>query len=114
MEEKSNVFLSSNPSYSYTMGFKNDTINAIYAEDTHVDDIENQFVIYPNPANNSLYISTLTDIRQAVIYDISGVVLMNITSEEALRQIDISSLKSGVYLIEVYDSNKMKNNKQVY
>ena len=106
--EKSNVFLSSNPSYSYTMGFKNDTINAIYAEDTHVDDIENQFVIYPNPANNSLYISTLTDIRQAVIYDISGVVLMNITSEEALRQIDISSLKSGVYLIEVYDSNKMK------
>jgi len=105
--KKSNALLTTQPSYSYAMGFENDTINAVYAEETYVDEIENQFVIYPNPANNLLYISTLTDIRQIVIYDISGKVLMNISSRDALRQIDISSLKSGVYLIEVYDSNKM-------
>jgi len=105
--DNSNVLLSTSPSYNYTMGFENDTIIAVYTKDTYVDEIENQFVIYPNPANNTLYINTLTDIYQAIIYDISGMVLMNISSKDALRQIDVSSLESGVYLIEVYDSSKM-------
>jgi len=106
--DKSNVLLSTSPSYNYTTGFENDTINAVYVKINNIHEVENQFAIYPNPVSNLLYISTLTDIRQAIIYDISGMILMNISSGDALRQIDVSYLKSGVYLIEAYDSSKMK------
>ena len=62
------------------------------------------FVVYPNPALNEIYISSTSDYMSDTlkIYSVSGHLvqiekLTNLTSE----QIDISSLPSGIYFLEI-------------
>ncbi len=65
---------------------------------------EDKPVIYPNPANDVLYIrlSGTVKITSVVIYDLSGKAvksLKEMTSKEGLISIDISDLERGCYLI---------------
>ncbi|MBQ3689391.1 MAG: glycoside hydrolase family 97 C-terminal domain-containing protein, partial [Bacteroidales bacterium] len=55
------------------------------------------FKIYPNPAENIIKAETLS--KRISIFDISGKKVLEITNFESSREIDVSGLKSGVYII---------------
>ncbi len=63
------------------------------------------FRIYPNPANNNLNIKSLAPITKVELFDITGKKVLE-TQALVNDKLNISSLKSGMYLIKIQDSNK--------
>jgi hypothetical protein len=57
-------------------------------------------VVYPNPARNLLYIQSPVTVEQVVIRDLNGQQVKHIASP-AGREVDISDLASGVYLVGI-------------
>lgn len=62
----------------------------------------NNLELYPNPTLNTFNIKQ-SEVKEMTIAikDVSGKLLMNHTSNELTTTIDISSMKSGVYFIEI-------------
>lgn len=63
--------------------------------------INNNVITYPNPFNETIHITLLNNIifDKAVIYDLSGKEIITTYNNE----IDLSNLKSGIYLIRILD-----------
>ena len=61
---------------------------------------QNQFLIYPNPATNTLNIKT-QQAGNLMLTDITGRVILQSSIINHLSQIDISSLAKGVYLLRL-------------
>jgi OmpA-OmpF porin, OOP family len=61
--------------------------------------------LYPNPVLNELVINTEIDIKQIEIYDFNGKLLMTIYGKT--RNIDMSDLTIGVYLIKLKTSESV-------
>ena len=59
--------------------------------------------IYPNPANDRIFIEAETEIEDVVLYDIYGRVqnLRNSETQKLRNSIDVSSLKSGIYFVKI-------------
>jgi hypothetical protein len=66
--------------------------------------------IFPNPANESITISGLTEIANVSITDMSGRVLFT-DSEFDNGTIDISKFAAGVYLVNISNSSLTKSMK---
>lgn len=68
-----------------------------------IDDLNlaaNQISIYPIPANNYVTIKNTTGHILAIdIYDIRGAFIKTINVENGKKQINVSELHSGIYLI---------------
>jgi hypothetical protein len=78
---------------------------------TGIDEIELVNVkIYPNPATNNITVDlpTLTNKATATVYDVLGAAQHQVALYQQKTSIDISSLASGVYFIEVFADKKMK------
>ncbi len=65
--------------------------------------LNNQVLIYPNPFNETIFISLLNNsgLNKAILYDLLGKDVLTTHKSE----IDVKDLKSGVYLIMVIDNN---------
>jgi hypothetical protein len=56
--------------------------------------------IYPNPVMGELYIKTNSiQLEQVIVYDVLGKVIINTILN--LDKIDVSTLKIGIYLLEI-------------
>lgn len=74
-----------------------------------IDEIENQlsssdFEVYPNPANDILYIKAdlgKDKLVQADVYTLTGELLKSFTNTENLTPMDISDLSDGFYFLKV-------------
>ena len=62
--------------------------------------------LYPNPAQNVLFISAERTIQKASIYNLLGKVVKTILIDNKSKSIDISSLSSGMYLIKYTINSK--------
>lgn len=62
----------------------------------------NSLGIYPNPANNFIYIKNNSDFQTIEIFDLTGKSVMKM-NEFNQSMINISNLKSGLYLIKTND-----------
>ncbi len=72
--------------------------------DIGVDEQENfQLGLFPNPVKDIIEITLTADVKlyQAVIRDVNGKEIMSLDIGEAEKRINVSSLKQGVYLIEI-------------
>jgi len=69
---------------------------------------ELEWSIYPNPANNIVWLST--EFKSATIYDASGKTIMSVS---AGKSIDISQLERGVYMIQIVTHNDMLTQQQL-
>tara|TARA_B110000908_G_scaffold135572_1_gene160435 strand:- start:584 stop:1045 length:462 start_codon:yes stop_codon:yes gene_type:complete len=56
--------------------------------------------MYPNPASSSLNISATSMIKNAIIYNILGKQVMNISINKNSESINVSNLSSGMYIIK--------------
>ena len=68
--------------------------------------LQNSLVIFPNPAKNTIFISSTKQIISWKIYDMTGAFIQQ---KEAcncsFEQIDISTLSSGIYTVIISDEN---------
>ena len=65
------------------------------------DVVESNFSIYPNPATNSINISTNETIDLITIFDIKGSLVFSKSYEQNNTSIDVSNFSKGVYTVKV-------------
>lgn len=84
-----------------------------------VDDMEklssNLFKIYPNPANDLIYINFKNNDKYSVeLLDVNGrVILTKVFEKNIKNSIDISTLKAGEYFLKAQSSDKIKIEKLI-
>lgn len=83
----------------------NNTLNLSAEEIT-----QSEITIYPNPAKDILTFKTTEKIRKAEIYDLNGR-LVKVELGISNNQIDVSSLKTGTYVIKVTSDKKYHQTK---
>lgn len=62
-------------------------------------------LIYPNPANDRIFINNIENIKEVKIYNSEGRLLKNISTNST--SIDVSSLEKGIYYVEILTLNKI-------
>jgi len=71
-----------------------------------------KLIIYPNPAKGKLSIENIHANSQVSISSLNGIfVYAKVVTNEGAAQIDISKLKSGIYLLKVTDSISSRTEK---
>jgi hypothetical protein len=60
-------------------------------------------LVYPNPANEKLYLRSAEEVKQIRIIDLHGREVMSVTND--LKQINIETLTNGIYFIEITTSS---------
>lgn len=68
---------------------------------------QNSIQIYPNPAQDRLSISSEHNIDSIIIYDISGREVLRQSINKNNIPLNIKSLKSGTYLIQIFDKGNL-------
>jgi len=76
-----------------------------------VEDLsKNDFILFPNPATNTIFVKTSKEeLRTITVYSIFG---EKIIHEAHANKIDISYLKSGMYLVKINNNQTIKFIKQ--
>jgi hypothetical protein len=67
--------------------------------------------IYPNPASTFLYIESSDKIKEVRIYNMLGECVLKLEIRNSENQIDVRSLKDGIYFIEVVAEGKIWKDK---
>jgi hypothetical protein len=72
------------------------------------DFIAENISVYPNPTNEMVWVSSNTSfpVDSYSIYDISGRKVMQNAFNASEKKVDVSSLDSGIYLLELISSEK--------
>lgn len=76
--------------------------------------LNSQFIIYPNPATSKLFIQDLIN-KGSLTINMTNLLGQEVLSERLINhqtELDISQLKNGVYLIRIYDENKLINHSE--
>jgi subtilisin family serine protease len=69
--------------------------------DDAIEELENNFEIYPNPVDDVLYIKSDNNIKEVNIYNIVGIKVATVSGQQSAISVDMSGLSSGVYFVEV-------------
>ncbi len=101
-------------------------VNNAYGSDTiiktdyiHIDSLatgiqtnsSRDFIMYPNPAKNTLFISCKEKLQSVEIMNIAGVVVKIQGCNTRQAEINIADLPSGMYFIRLQTKNKLITNK---
>ena len=65
-----------------------------------IDEINSKLEIYPNPANDKIFIEAEIEIENVVVYDIYGRQQSTVNGQQSLS-IDLSNLNAGIYIIKI-------------
>ncbi len=57
--------------------------------------------IYPNPTSSFINIESYNNIQKVEIYNTTGQIIQSFSINNSLAKLDVSNLKSGIYLIKV-------------
>ena len=80
-----------------------DYVKVYQADGVSLDEItylSNSVKMYPNPANNLIFISSDVAPSNLSVYNVFGKLILE--QESNTECIDVSSLKSGVYFVDLY------------
>ena len=67
-----------------------------------ISNYESRFMVYPNPANDILFINAEVEINEVTIYDVYGRQQDNKTTrQQDMISIDLSKLNAGIYIIKI-------------
>lgn len=73
----------------------------------------NQVDIVPNPARNTIQISSPVEVEKLIISDLSGKILLQNSASSNEIKVDISKFKSGVYLVNLLLDNGLRVTKKI-
>ena len=89
---------------------KTDIINSSTEEDVS----GNKFTLIPNPATNLLRINASYKIEKILILDVNGRVVINIEKgNNQSEEVDVSSLRNGVYFVQIFNKHGVGTEKIV-
>lgn len=74
---------------------------------------EFSFNMYPNPASNTLYVTTKTNNSVINIYNITGKIVLTKTLSQGDNLVNVSRLASGVYLARFSSDNQVDTKKLI-
>jgi hypothetical protein len=100
-----------NPEKKAGMDFSSSRSNMEQVQNTSIPEVtfENKpFIMYPNPAEKVLYFrfsKTYTDPLYYKIYNSTGINVLEGLIHSGNNSIDISSLSSGIFVMELWDEN---------
>ena len=105
--------IATNAAGALTIKFKSDAIvnkggwvaEISCAVITNITTTKEEFSIYPNPASSTVNINCLNE-GQYEILNLAGVIVSRNYLERGHNSIDIKSLKTGVYIVKVKNTNK--------
>ena len=114
--EEATLVATPNEGYKFLNWTENDTIVSEEAEFTFVvkgnrnfvanfvstegvDELTASFRLYPNPANDKLYIETETEVEGVVVYDAFGRQQTTDNGQQSI--VDVSNLNAGVYFVMI-------------
>jgi len=69
-------------------------------------DLKNSFSIYPNPSNGYFTFNSLEKESVIEIYDITGRLIFNTTTQNTSETIDLSDKQKGVYFYRIISDKK--------
>ncbi len=98
--------LTENPEYkfSYNGGNTANRFEILFSEQTNIDENNNEFVIFPNPANTYVQVQSNNLIIESLeLTDITGKVLLQRSNT---NRMNISKLKKGIYFLTVKTERK--------
>ncbi|MHB0755150.1 T9SS type A sorting domain-containing protein [Polaribacter sp. M15] len=75
------------------------------------NNLQSKFSVYPNPVSNILNLTNIEGDFSFKVFDITGKILLNGT-RKASNKIDVSSLKKGLYFLEI-SSETIKSIKKI-
>jgi hypothetical protein len=79
--------------------------------------VENQLLVYPNPTNGKIFITSNTKnvIQKVEVYSLSGqkVLKHNLKEKVSKTEIDMSSLPTGTYIIHIQDQSGKNSNHKI-
>ena len=76
-------------------------------------EIANELIVYPNPANDILYVkSSGESIKNVKIYNANGVLVRNQSEDLQLHSINISVLPRGIYFLRINGEKTVKFQKR--
>ena len=77
------------------------------------DDVKNQSeaILYPNPVTNELNINAKENLEQVIVYNLTGQQVLSKIAVSKSAKLDVSNLKSGVYIVEVKTDKSSKTYK---
>jgi hypothetical protein len=77
------------------------------------DESQNVFSMFPNPANNTVYVNVNTQDSQLTIYDITGKLVLNTALNLGENSVDISQMASGLYLARFAANGNVQTEKLI-
>lgn len=81
---------------------------------TGTDDFSKEnFSVYPNPVRDILHINTVTAVDNINVYDVLGKLVLQSQPDAVSPHIDMSTLSSGAYLVQVTIGNASKTVKVI-
>ncbi|MFK7948124.1 MAG: T9SS type A sorting domain-containing protein [Saprospiraceae bacterium] len=69
--------------------------------------------IYPNPAHDKLFVESQTTFQQAIIYNIIGQPIKEVSIQNNQAEINVSDLSKGIYMLQLMMENGESVTKQI-
>ncbi len=68
--------------------------------------VEDEFILYPNPASGMLYLNAASAPEQVYIMNLTGQILAVYNQENGLESFDVSALASGTYVLAIRNGDE--------
>ena len=75
-------------------------------------DNEPDLTIYPVPSKDNLYLNGIQSNDRLIVYDINGLVNIDLTVQKNISQLDISRLNNGVYILNIIRKGNIVTSKR--
>jgi len=72
---------------------------------TDINNDDDNINIYPNPANNILYVEGVFDNSNLQIYNLLGSLIISKQITQNITTMDISQLSKGIYIVKIFSNN---------
>ncbi len=101
----------------YIADFNNSAVRVVTpvpSNTNHITVADEQFTLYPNPANSVITITASKNIDAVKIYDLTGQLLSEYTRQNGKTALlDVSNFANGLYFITVLSNGKTTTKKAI-
>ncbi|MBC8308225.1 MAG: T9SS type A sorting domain-containing protein, partial [Pelagibacterales bacterium] len=81
---------------------------------TQLIEMKNNYIIYPNPTSEFIYINSKENIDNIIIYNKIGEIIFQIDNPLNMAEINFSGKSSDIYFMEIYNGTNVYREKVIY